>query len=55
MFTREALLSNVWGINYVGETRTVDIHIGTLRPKLKKCGRYIETVRGVGYKLGSIE
>lgn len=55
VFTREALLSNVWGINYVGETRTVDVHIGTLRTKLKKCGRYIETVRGVGYKLGSIE
>lgn len=55
VFTREALLSNVWGINYVGETRTVDVHIGTLRTKLKKCGKYIETVRGVGYRLGSVE
>jgi Na+-driven multidrug efflux pump len=55
VFTREALLSNIWGIDYVGETRTVDVHIGTLRTKLKKCGKYIETVRGVGYRLGSIE
>ena len=52
VFTRETLLSNIWGIDYVGETRTVDVHIGTLRTKLKKCGKYIETVRGVGYKLG---
>ena len=44
VFTREALLSNVWGINYVGETRTVDVHIGTLRTKLKKCGKYIDAV-----------
>ncbi len=55
VFTREALLSNIWGIDYVGETRTVDVHIGTLRTKLKKCGKYIETIRGVGYRLGSIE
>jgi len=55
VFTRETLLSNIWGIDYVGETRTVDVHIGTLRTKLKECGRYIETVRGVGYKLGSID
>ena len=55
VFTRETLLSNIWGIDYVGETRTVDVHIGTLRTKLKKCGKYIETVRGVGYRLGSIE
>ena len=53
VFTRETLLSNIWGIDYVGETRTVDVHIGTLRTKLKECGRYIETVRGVGYRLGS--
>ena len=55
VFTRETLLSNIWGIDYVGETRTVDVHIGTLRTKLKNCGKYIETVRGVGYRLGSIE
>ncbi len=55
VFTRETLLSNIWGIDYVGETRTVDVHIGTLRTKLKMCGKYIETVRGVGYRLGSIE
>lgn len=50
-FTRDQLLSSVWGTEYVGETRTVDVHIGTLRTKLGKCGDYIKTVRGVGYRL----
>nr|MCR4676772.1 response regulator transcription factor [Sphaerochaetaceae bacterium] len=51
VFTREALLSSVWGINYEGETRTVDVHIGTLRTKLEEYGKMIETVRGVGYRM----
>lgn len=51
VFTRDQLLSTVWGADFVGETRTVDVHIGTLRTKLGKCGTYIETVRGVGYRL----
>ncbi len=50
VFTRDKLLSAVWGVDFMGETRTVDVHIGTLRDKLGKCGDYIETVRGVGYK-----
>lgn len=50
VFSREQLLSDVWGIDYAGETRTVDVHIGTLRMKLDSCGKYIETVRGVGYR-----
>ena len=50
-FTRDQLLSSVWGTEYVGETRTVDVHIGTLRTKLGKCGDYIKTVRGVGYRM----
>lgn len=50
-FTRDQLLSCVWGTEYVGETRTVDVHIGTLRTKLGKCGDYIRTVRGVGYRM----
>ena len=50
-FTRDQLLSCVWGTEYVGETRTVDVHIGTLRTKLGKCGDYIKTVRGVGYRM----
>lgn len=48
---RERLLNLVWGENYLGETRTVDVHIGTLRSKLGECGELIRTVRGVGYKL----
>ena len=50
-FTREQLLSEVWGIAYCGETRTVDMHIKTLRQKLGRCGTMIETVRNVGYRL----
>lgn len=51
VFTRDQLLSDVWGMDYAGETRTVDVHIGTLRTKLGKAGGMIETVRGVGYRL----
>jgi DNA-binding response OmpR family regulator len=52
VYTRENLLSLVWNDDYLGETRTVDVHIGTLRSKLGACAGLIETVRGVGYKLG---
>lgn len=51
VFTRDNLLSSVWGADFVGETRTVDVHIGTLRTKLDECGDMIKTVRGVGYKM----
>lgn len=51
VFTRDQLLEMIWGIDYVGETRTVDVHVGTLRTKLGACGNYIETVRGVGYRM----
>lgn len=50
-FTREQLLTSVWSEYFLGETRTVDVHVGTLRQKLGACGKYIRTVRGVGYKL----
>ena len=52
-FTREQLLSSVWNTEYSGETRTVDMHIRTLRQKLGKYGNIIETVRNVGYRLES--
>ncbi|MBQ9976612.1 MAG: response regulator transcription factor [Clostridia bacterium] len=51
VFTREQLLLSVWGDDFPGGTRTVDVHIGTLRTKLGECGEYIETVRGIGYRL----
>ena len=51
VFTRDQLLERIWGTDYVGETRTVDVHIGTLRTKLGNCGEYIRTVRGVGYRM----
>ena len=50
-FTREQLLVNVWNTDYVGETRTVDMHVRTLRQKLGNYGNLIETVRNVGYRL----
>ncbi len=53
VFTRGQLLEQIWGVDYAGETRTVDVHIGTLRTKLGSCGAYIETVRGVGYRMGA--
>lgn len=51
VFSRAQLLTSVWGTDFVGETRTVDVHIGTLRTKLGAAGDMIQTVRGVGYKL----
>ena len=53
VFTRDKLLMKVWGADYVGESRTVDVHIGTLRAKLGESGSSIETVRGVGYRLSA--
>ena len=50
-FTREALMEKVWDVDYCGETRTVDMHIRTLRQKLGEYGGRIGTVRGVGYRL----
>lgn len=50
---RDRLLEEIWGYDYVGETRTVDVHIRTLRQKLGKAGDLIETVRGVGYRIGA--
>ena len=52
VLTRDQLLNRIWGYGFDGENRTVDVHIRTLRQKLGKCGEYIETVRGVGYKIG---
>ena len=51
VFTRDAILNKVWGYDYYGGTRTVDVHIRRLRSKLEEAGHpYLETVRGVGYK-----
>ena len=52
VLTRDQLLNRIWGYGFDGENRTVDVHIRTLRQKLGECGEYIETVRGVGYKVG---
>ncbi len=51
VYTRETLFNEIWGMDYCGETRTVDMHIRTLRQKLGSYGEMIETVRGIGYRL----
>ena len=51
VFSRDKLMSEIWGMDYIGETRTVDMHIKTLRHKLGKAGGQIKTVIGVGYRL----
>lgn len=52
VFTRDKLLNIIWGYDFNGESRTVDVHIRTLRQKLGDCGEYIETIRGIGYRMG---
>lgn len=52
MLSRDKILEEVWGYDYEGETRTVDVHIRTLRQKLGDAGSVIETVRGIGYRIG---
>ena len=52
VLSRDRILGHVWGYDFDGETRTVDVHIRTLRQKLGACGELIETVRGVGYRIG---
>ena len=51
VFSRDKLMSEIWGMDYIGETRTVDMHIKTLRHKLGNAGSQIKTVIGVGYRL----
>ena len=55
VFSRAQLMDKIWGYQFDGESRTVDVHIRTLRQKLKDAGHYIETVRGIGYKVGGEE
>lgn len=52
VISRNKLMEQVWGFDYAGETRTIDVHVRTLRQKLSKKGELIKTVRNVGYKLG---
>ena len=52
VLTRDQLLTEIWGYDFDGETRTVDVHVRTLRQKLGEAGNLIETVRGVGYRIG---
>ena len=51
VFSREQLLEILWGYSYSAESRTIDIHIKTLRKKLKEASRHIKTIRGIGYKI----
>ena len=53
VLTRDQILQKIWGYEFDGENRTVDVHIRTLRSKLGSCGELIETVRGVGYRISA--
>lgn len=55
VFTRDQILSRIWGYEFDGESRTVDVHVRTLRQKLGDSGDVVETVRGIGYKIGGKE
>lgn len=52
VLTRDRILTQIWGYDFDGENRTVDVHVRSLRTKLGACGAIVETVRGVGYKIG---
>ena len=52
VLTRDQLLTEIWGYDFDGETRTVDVHVRTLRQKLGEKGDLVQTVRGVGYRVG---
>jgi two-component system alkaline phosphatase synthesis response regulator PhoP len=54
VLSRETLIQQVWGYAFTGESRTVDVHMRTLRQKLGPAGAYIETVRGYGYKISEM-
>ena len=53
VMSRNQILCHIWGYDFDGETRTVDVHVRTLRQKLGEAGNLIETVRGVGYRIGA--
>lgn len=53
VFSRDKLLNDIWGYEFSGETRTVDVHIRTLRQKLGSAGEMVETIRGVGYRMAA--
>ena len=55
VFSRDKLLNDIWGYEFSGETRTVDVHIRTLRQKLGDAGELIETIRGVGYRMAGVK
>jgi len=55
VFNRDQIFNKIWGYDFDGENRTVDVHVRTLRAKLGECGQIIETVRGIGYKIGGKE
>lgn len=52
VLNRDQILNKIWGYAFDGESRTVDVHIRTLRQKLGQAGDLVETIRGIGYKIG---
>ncbi|MDY3995050.1 MAG: response regulator transcription factor, partial [Candidatus Onthovivens sp.] len=51
VISRDELIEKVWGVDFIGESRTIDVHVGTLRSKISSSNSVIQTVRGVGYRM----
>ena len=55
VISRDELIEKVWGVDFIGESRTIDIHVGTLRSKISSSNSLIQTVRGVGYRMEKLD
>ena len=55
VISRDELIEKVWGVDFIGESRTIDVHVGTLRSKISSSHSVIQTVRGVGYRMEKLD
>ena len=55
VISRDELIEKVWGVDFIGESRTIDVHVGTLRSKISSSNSLIQTVRGVGYRMEKLD
>lgn len=55
VISRDELIEKVWGVDFIGESRTIDVHVGTLRSKISSSNNVIQTVRGVGYRMEKLD
>ena len=55
VISRDELIEKVWGVDFIGESRTIDVHVGTLRSKISSSNNVIQTVRGIGYRMEKLD